>query len=424
LYFTIADNTKSLYFNPMESSEIEEPREEQGKADRPPKLLRPADLPDNFTRSLYKIAPYKGCAHGCRYCDGRAERYYVQGDFERDIEIRQNIPDRLAAELPTVRERGMIAFGSGVTDPYQPLESDNTITSRCARLLAESPHALPALVMTKSSLATRDLPLWKRLNEHTGFVLLVSLTSLDESLRKTMEPGTSSFACRLEMIRKFKAAGCSVGVLAMPFLPGLSDGEDSIRALYEACSDAGVDFVMPGGLTLRPGRQKEFYLKALYTYRPELLGPTTELYREEHASGSPSFTASRALISRIAPIRRGLAMPFLLPHMIFSRILPPHDSIRILFRDMLELYAERNIDISALVRSTKAYDAWLISLRRIFRRKRNLPYIWLEERFNEATIDGELDTILGNKRLFRFVMTILREGACLDYLTLKLEQGP
>ncbi|MGA2546789.1 MAG: radical SAM protein [Rectinemataceae bacterium] len=408
----------------MESSEIDEPRKEPGKANHLPKLLSPADLPDNFTRSLYKIAPYKGCAHGCRYCDGRAERYYIEGDFERDIEIRQNIPGRLAAELPIVRERGMIAFGSGVTDPYQPLESDNTITSRCAQLLAESPHALPALVMTKSNLATRDLPFWKRLNERTGFVLLVSLTSLDESLRETMEPGASSFASRLDMIRRFKVAGCSVGVLAMPFLPGLSDGEDSIRTLYAACTIAGVDFVMPGGLTLRPGRQKEFYLRALNSYRPELLGPTSELYREEHSSGSPCFATSRALFTRIAPIRREFAMPYLLPHKIFSRILPPHDSIRILFRDMLELYAERNIDIGALARSAKAYDAWLISLRRVFRRKRNLPYIWLGERFNKATIDGELDTILGNKRLSRFVTTILHEGACLDYLTLKLEQNP
>lgn len=386
----------------------------------PPKLLRPADLPDCFTRSLYKIAPYKGCAHGCRYCDGRAERYYVEGDFERDIELRPTIPDRLAAELPSLRERGMLAFGSGVTDPYQPLEAAELITGRCAAILAGSPRAQSALVMTKSSLALRDLPLWSRVNGRGGFVLLVSLTSLDESLRARMEPGASSFAARLGMIRAFKAAGCAVGVLAMPFLPGLSDGVDSIRALYGACSDAGADFVMPGGLTLRPGRQKDFYLKALGAYRPDLLESTSALYSEGRSSGMPRASAARASFRSIAEIRREFAMPFLLPHRVFARILPPHDALSLLFRDMLELYAERGIDTSALSRSSSAYDAWLLSLRRAYRRRRALPGAWLEDRFDEASRDGELERVLGNDRLARFSSSILNDGARLDYISLKL----
>jgi DNA repair photolyase len=392
-------------------------RPEQRKA----KLLRPADLPDNFTRSLYKIAPYRGCAHGCRYCDGRAERYYVEGDFERDLEIRRDIPDRLAAELPSLRERGMVGFGSGVTDPYQPAEFREGITGRCARILAESPRALPALVMTKSSLVLRDLPAWRRVNERAGFVLLISLTSLDEGLRELMEPGASSFESRLETIRAFKTAGCSVGVLAMPFLPGLSDSSESIAALYGACAEAGVDFVMPGGLTLRPGRQKEFYLKALAAYRPALLQRTLDIYREERPSGSPRAAEARALFKRIDPIRRGFNMPYFLPHEIFARFLPSHDALRILFLDMLELYAERGADTAALKRSAALYDEWLLGLRRAFRRKRNLPETWIEERFEEASQDEELYRVLGNERLSAFVWRVLREGARLDYNTLKLK---
>jgi len=386
----------------------------------PPKLLKPADLPENFTRSLYKIAPYRGCAHGCRYCDGRAERYYVEGDFERDIVIRPDIPDRLAAELPNVRERGMIAFGSGVTDPYQPLEMQQDITGSCARLLSDSRKPLPALVMTKSSLALRDLGHWTSVNKRGGFVLLVSLTSLDEELREVMEPGASSFASRLDMMRDFKKAGCVVGVLAMPLLPGLSDDEASIRGLYSACADIGVDFVMPGGLTLRPGRQKDFYLEALRRYRPDLLDATRALYGEERPSGSPRASASRELFSRICPIRLEYSLPYLLPHKTFARFLPPHDSLRLLFQDMLELYSERGTDTSALVRSATSYDAWLLSLRRAFRHKRTLPDDWIEERFAEATHNGEIDAVLHNERLFLFVSAILRDGARLDYLTLKL----
>jgi DNA repair photolyase len=386
-----------------------------------PKLLKPADIPDNFTRSLYKIAPYRGCAHGCRYCDGRAERYYVEGDFERDIEVRRAIPERLSDELPAVRERGMIAFGSGVTDPYQPLEAREKITGSCARQLAESPRALPALVMTKSSLVARDLPFWRGVNDRAGFVLLISLTSLDDGIRKILEPGASSFSERLETVRAFKASGCAVGILAMPFLPGLSDSRDSIRSLYEACVCAGVDFIMPGGLTLRPGRQKEFYIRALAAYRPDLVEPTLDLYRDERPSGAPIWTAARALSARIAPIRREFSIPFLLPHKVFARFLPPHDALRMLFRDMVELYAERSVDTAALKRSACEYDSWLVGIRRVFRRKRSLPDSWLEDRFNEATRDGELEKVLQNERLSRFVASVLGEGARLDYNTLKLE---
>ncbi len=231
------------------------------------RLLRAADLPDTFTHSLYKVAPYKGCAHGCKYCDGRAERYYFEGIFEKDIEIRGYLPDRLALELPNVRERGMIAFGSGVTDPYQPEEGRQRLMGRCAELLESDMNpGLPALVMTKSALVLRDLAQWKRLNEKAGFILLVSLATLDENLRRAMEPGASPIQERLEALRAFRREGCSVGVLAMPLLPHLSDSRTSICALLEACASIPVDFIMPAGLTLRPGRQKDCYLNALGQY--------------------------------------------------------------------------------------------------------------------------------------------------------------
>ncbi len=391
------------------------------------KLLKPADLPDNFTRSLYKIAPYRGCAHGCRYCDGRAERYYVEGDFEKDVEIRGNIPERLEGELPSLREAGMIAFGSGVTDPYQGLEAGENITGRCAELLARRAEAglsprLPALVMTKSCLARRDLPAWRRVHKGAGFVLLVSLTSLDEGLRQVMEPGASSFAERIDMMRDFKNAGCAVGVLAMPFLPGLSDSESSIRRLYAACAEIGVDFVMPGGLTLRPGRQKDFYLDKLGSYRPDLVEPTLRIYRELRPSGSPTRADMLALSARIAPIRREFMMPYLLPHAVFARHLPPHDALRVLLRDMIELYAERGIDVRGLRSSAMRYDEWLVGQRRLFRRRRNLPSDWLELRFEEAIAGGELDRALDNARLAAFVRRVACEEARLDYSSLKLDR--
>jgi DNA repair photolyase len=395
-------------------------------------LLRPADLPDNFTRSLYKIAPYRGCGHGCRYCDGRAERYYVEGDFEKDVVIRGDIPGLLTEDLPKARERGFVAFGSGTTDPYQPLEAREKITGRCAAHLAaradaaargEAAFALPAMVMTKSVLALRDLPLWSRVNAASGFLLMVSITSLDEGLRAAMEPGASSFAERLSLLRAFKEEGCAVGVLAMPFLPGLSDSEESIRALYEAVSAIGVDFLMAGGVTLRPGRQKDFYLKALAAYRPDLLEQTKALFTNEKESGAPWASATKGLRERIARVSRDFDLPWLLPHAVYSRILPAHDSLRLLLRDMLELYGARGIDTGTLRTSADRYDAWLVEQRRSFRRRRNESYRGLEEALPRAEASGELAKVLDNPKLSRFVGAIVREGAVLDYRALRLTSG-
>jgi DNA repair photolyase len=405
-------------------------------------LLR-ADLPDNFSHALYPIAPSKGCAHGCRYCDGRAEKYYVEGSFEEDIEIREGIPELLERELALLRERGIIAFGSGVTDPYQPCEARERLTGSCASILADHRNqaggnedlfsqpgteglgmpetGMPALVMTKSALVLRDIEHWKRVNEKAGFILLVSLTSLDEGLRELMEPGASPFAERIKALRAFKAAGCSVGVLAMPFLPGLSDGEESISRLYAACADAKVDFVMPGGLTLRPGRQKELFEKTIAENHPELSERIREMYKENRASGIPLATQVRALEARISPIRRSSGLPWLLPHRIYSRLLPAHDSIRILLRDMIELYGARGVDIAELRASAERYDGWLLEKRRGFRRKRRLPSEWLEEVIPTALASGELGRRIENPRLLSFINTIIAEKAYFDYMSLKLE---
>ncbi|HTO22070.1 MAG TPA: radical SAM protein, partial [Spirochaetia bacterium] len=223
--------------------------------------LRRAPLVDAFLCCRYSFSPYMACGHGCAYCDGRAERYWVQGEFDRDIVVRENIAALLAREVPRLRERAPVALGSGITDAYQPLERSRGLTAECARILAE--HDLPACVLTKSSLVARDLDTWDAVNRRAGFILNLSIATLDESVRRQFEPGASSIAERLETVRAFRARGIPVGVMAMPLLPFISDGDLEVRALLRALKDAGVVYVMPAGLTLRPGRQKDFFLQRL-----------------------------------------------------------------------------------------------------------------------------------------------------------------
>ncbi|MEI6875148.1 MAG: radical SAM protein [Spirochaetota bacterium] len=394
------------------------------KRTSPNKALLRGDLPDNFTRGLYRLAPYRGCAHGCLYCDGRAERYFFEGEYEKDIDVRVSIPEALEKELPALREEGMVVFGSGTTDPYQPCEAHETITGRAARLLACPPAGLPRLsatLLTKSSLIEGDRDAWLTINENRGFVLLMSITSIDESLREWMEPGASSFEERFRTLKAFKEAGCATGVLAMPLLPGLSDSRESVERLFEASREAKVDFVMPGGLTLRPGRQKDLYLRSLEARRPDLLEATRILYREERASGAPLASSSEELRRRTAKIGRDFQMPFLLPHRIFATLMPAWDSFRILLRDMGELYPARGIETGPLQEAASRYDAWLLDLRRHFRRHRSLPREWLGERFDFALVTGELERVLDNPRLSSFAHAVIAEGARLDYLSLELQ---
>jgi DNA repair photolyase len=393
-----------------------------------PRALRRAALPDPFTYALYACSPYRGCGHGCSYCDGRAEKYYVEGDFARDIVTRDWLPDALARELAALREWGALALGSGVTDVYQPCERTALLTKRVAEAVAEMPDRsgaggvapLPVALLTKSALVLRDLDLWQRVNARAAVLVLVSLTTLDDHIRETFEPNASSVGERLEILRTCNAVGIATGVLAMPFLPGITDDAGSIEALYDTLSELGVSFVMPGCLTLRPGRQRAHYEAVLAASHPELAELYASLYRENRSSGSPVWAYHRTLEQRVAPIRRRLAMPKLLPHQLLRHLLAPHDELCVVFAQMAELYRERGVDTRRLERAAERYGTWLKGLRTELRRRRSLPACWLDERFRAAIASGELAQVLANDKLAPFAARIAGERALLDHQTLAL----
>ena len=120
-------------------------------------------LPDAYFPSRYSFSPYRGCEHACSYCDGRAEKYYVDGAFDEDIVIRRNIPELLKKQIPKFREMSPIAIGSGVSDVYQPIENEERLMPDILNVLIESNFS--ASVLTKSALLLRDIELWKELNE-------------------------------------------------------------------------------------------------------------------------------------------------------------------------------------------------------------------------------------------------------------------
>jgi DNA repair photolyase len=380
--------------------------------------LKRENLSGTFVTAKYRFSPYSACEHGCLYCDGRAEKYYVEGEFERDIIIRPNLPELLEAELPKLREKGTISIGSGVSDAYQPAERETGLMRRCAEVLARYPY--PVTMLTKSSLIMRDLDVWKKVNEKSGFMLAVSLTFVDDTLRQIFEPGASPVEERWKMLRAFKEAGCSIAVLAMPLLPFLTDTSDHVAALYEKAAELGPLFIMPGGLTLRPGRQKDSYLTALRTRFPHLITPTEEIYRQDRPSGAAAFEYQKGLFTRLSSINRKYNLPYLVPHRYYRDKVHLYDEINILLHHMAELYGERGIDTRPLKRATKAYLSWIREKKSPYNRHRTWDYADLEDEVREAFRIGEIAEILRNDKLTDFLKAVVLDRNVFDYIELKL----
>ncbi len=382
------------------------------------KALRSSPLIDSFLCCRFSFSPYMACGHGCRYCDGRAEKYWVEGDFERDIVVRSNLPRLLRQELPRLRERAPVAIGSGITDAYQPLERRQGLMRECAAVLAD--HALPVSLLTKSSLVSRDIDLWEKVNRSSRFILYMSIATLDETVRRRFEPGASPIAERLETLRAFRKQGIAIGVMAIPLLPFISDGEQDIRALVETLKDAGAAFVMPGGLTLRPGRQKDFYMTHLAEDYPNLVARYRETYSEERQSGACTRKYRDGLTDRIASATRDTGVPFLLPHALYRGCVPLYDELYLLLQHMAELYSARGVPVAGLKSATRRYADWLLMKKRIFNKKRSLRQEDLEEETRALFGSGGSQDLLKNEKLAGFLREVALERRVFDYLTLSL----
>lgn len=384
------------------------------------KGLRKPRFHEPFFCGRYSFSPYQGCGHGCLYCDGRAEKYYVEGDFARDIVARANLPSLLAGELAKLREPGTVAIGSGVSDVYQPLEADLRLTRACAEVVSE--YRLPVVLATKSSLVERDIDIWGRVAAESGFTLLMTIVTTDEALRADVEPGASPIQERLATLRRFKDAGATVGVLAMPVLPGLSDGEKELRDLFHSVADTGADCIMPGNLTLRPGRQKDLFLDHIQRCRPELETEYSRLFAEERQSGNTIVSYRRKLYSIFERLIDEVGLPGQIPHCAYAGRIPKPDEIYLLLCHMSEIYSRRGTDTRRLSASIGRYHNWLDEKRRFFNRRRSLDPDWVSRRFSEALEENDARALFDNPRLTAFVSEIVR-GKVFDYTSLELTDG-
>ena len=225
----------------------------------------------------WTINPYRGCTHSCHYCFARAFHSYLDlgigDDFSSRIVVKTNVVEVLRRELASPRWTGdHIAMGTA-TDPYQHCEGRYRLTRGVVSALAD--FANPLSMLTKSTMIVRDLDVFRRLAERAEVTVSMSVGTLDEAVRKVVEPGTPPGRRRLEILARFADAGIRTGVLVAPILPGLTDDEDHLDEVVSACAAAGVSFTAPIALHIRKSIRDYVVPWVERTY-PHL----TPLYRE------------------------------------------------------------------------------------------------------------------------------------------------
>lgn len=256
--------------------------------DRSRSLITRNESPDiPFT---FSVNPYRGCEHGCIYCYARPYHEYLglsAGlDFETKIFVKEEAPAILRRELSRRAWTGEPLSLCGVTDPYQPVERRLELTRRCLTVMAA--FGQPVGLITKGALVTRDADLLAGLARHDASHVWVTIPTLDETLRRSLEPRAGTADVRFDAVARLAGQGVPAGVMIAPVIPGLTDHE--IPALLARARDAGASFVSYQVLRL-PGRVGELFDEWLARHAPgrraKVLGQVRQLH--DGCLGGSSF---------------------------------------------------------------------------------------------------------------------------------------
>lgn len=228
---------------------------------------------------------YRGCTHGCIYCDSRSKCYGFTHEFE-DIEVKINAPQLLERALKSKRKRCMIGTGA-MCDPYLHIEESLKLTRKCLELIDQYEYGVA--VQTKSTRVLRDMDLLKSINDKTKAVVQMTMTTYDETLCKILEPNVSTTKERFKTLLQFKEAGIPSIVWLTPILPFINDTEENIRGILEYCVKAGVKGIICFGMgvTLRDG-DREYFYKALDKHFPGVKNKYIRTYGNAYDIPSPN----------------------------------------------------------------------------------------------------------------------------------------
>ena len=244
----------------------------------------------------YGMNIYRGCSHGCIYCDSRSKCYQFTHPFE-DIEVKRNAPELLEKALRSKRKKCMIGTGA-MSDPYMHCEEELRLTRKCLEIIHR--YGFGAAIQTKSDRILRDIDLLDEINRSAKCVVQITLTTYDDALCRIIEPNVCSTRRRIEVLEKMQERGIPTVVWLTPVLPFINDTEENVTSILNECVRTGVkgviDFGM--GLTLREG-DREYYYAALDKHFPGMKARYIQRYGNAYERPSPKAKELSAIFRRI-----------------------------------------------------------------------------------------------------------------------------
>ena len=264
---------------------------------------------DTWFGIAYNMNLYRGCQHGCIYCDTRSECYGIN-DIS-DISVKKNALDLLVGELRSKRKnRATIGTGS-MNDPYMPIEKELQITRKALQIIAD--EKFPVHVITKSNLVERDADILQDISRVYAAVSF-TITTADDSLSQKIEPHAPPSSARFKAMKLLAEKGVYTGVTLMPVLPFINDTKENIAAVIEQAKEAGASYILPMfGLTLRKGSREYFY-KALDDKFPSIREKYQTRFGEQYECFCPDYKALMNLFNeKCAELRIDRQMRFYRP---------------------------------------------------------------------------------------------------------------
>lgn len=353
-------------------------------------ILRKMKKADSWFASGYSMNLYRGCTHNCAYCDGRSEGYYLQGEFGRDIDIKINAPEIFRKELDPAKKRkpmkrGFIMAGGGVGDSYQPLEREYELTRQIINIIDEFKY--PVHILTKSTLVLRDIDILRKINLNKRAIVSFSFSSTDDAKAAVFEPGASPPSERLEAIKTLKRNGIPCGIYLLPVIPFVTDTPALLEQAVKKGREAGADFIVFGPMTLKEGRQKEYFLNLLNKQYPELMTDYDIIYGGDRW-GSPDSGYCSSLNTLFLSIAKNYGMPVRIPSRLYRDMVDENDLVAMVLENIDYLLKQRG------EKSPFGYAAYSISKVKepLSTMRRDLHNIKGVGRVIEKTILEILDT--------------------------------
>ena len=292
-------------------------------------ILRKHKKIESWFISHYGMNLYRGCTHNCVYCDGRAEGYYVDGEFGQDVVVKVNAIDILQRELSPKRKRtpfkqSFIMVGGGVGDSYQPIEKEYQLTRKALRLVNQ--YNFPVHMLTKSTLIKKDIDILKKINEKNRVIVSFSFSSVDDKISAIFEPGVPSPTERLKTLAFFKDNGFACGMFLVPVIPFITDTPKLIEGAIKKAVEVGLDFVIFGGMTLKQGKQKDFFFNILKKHYPKLTIEYEKIYTGDKW-GNATGEYYSSINQTFNTIAKTYKIPRRIPVSLFKDILSEDDLV-------------------------------------------------------------------------------------------------